>query len=479
MRQVMPLIAALLVSCAAVADDTPLFDFAAPDAAAAWSPAKLVGDVPAPGVEVAVEAASGRKCLKLTFSSDAGWSAVATTKIPVAGNWREFKTLKLDLTVDQPLVAYIRILQGKPDEKGNQPYWEKTMILQPGKNEMVLLLPGGIGAMDPAKGNVSGVLFGAFRPQKPQTLLVDNVRLSTDWPWTRVVGWCSAYNHDGYSSAVQREFARTGASPKFKVLGTDLDVADLADLAKKLRDQWVAPEPKTVDRVETEFRAQFDELKKTHPKAVMAVLRDGEKGFDPADPEKVYAGWKMVYISCHGPDGPNGGREKTPVLYDTVEAFMRHRSPLMQADLSSLPKGAQILAAKLVVVRVGEPGAMISDRTPLKPNMWAAEPCNRDWDPASANCYAYATGKLWKAVSGLYYGEDPDYWPVFVAHGPMGTGAACSWDFTEALKFWLDGTHVNHGFFLYGDSIDYLRIFTMKAKDVKQRPAILVVYEPK
>ena len=36
----------------------------------------------------------------------------------------------------------------------------------------------------------------------------------------------------------------------------------------------------------------------------------------------------------------------------------------------------------------------------------------------------------------------------------------------------------NHGFFLYGDSNDYARIYTYTAKDVTVRPAILVIYEP-
>jgi len=54
-----------------------------------------------------------------------------------------------------------------------------------------------------------------------------------------------------------------------------------------------------------------------------------------------------------------------------------------------------------------------------------------------------------------------------------------TWDFTEALRFWADGKHENHGFFLYGDSVDYMSMYTPLAKDVKARPAILVVYEPK
>ena len=154
---------------------------------------------------------------------------------------------------------------------------------------------------------------------------------------------------------------------------------------------------------------------------------------------------------------------------------MRHRSILTQADLSSIPKGASILAARLVVTRAGAADLKV----PEKPNLWVAEPCNRDWDDTSANCYYYAKGKLWKGVSGLFYGDDPDYWPVFLTHGPAGGGAVSEWDFTEAVKFWLDGTHENHGFFLHGDSNDYMRAYTPLAKDIKRRPAILVIYEPK
>ncbi len=271
-----------------------------------------------------------------------------------------------------------------------------------------------------------------------------------------------SYNHDGYSAAVAREYQRTRAVTRFKVLGTDMEVGNSRELADKLKDKWTMPEPKTIEQVEAEFKTQLDKIRQSRPKAVGAVLRDGAKGWDPADPGKVYAGWKIVYLSCHGPDGPNEGREKTRPLHDTVEAFMRHRSVLMQVDLSSIPKDATILAARLVVTR-----SLGSDlKPPAKPNLWVAEPCNRDWEAASANCYCYAKGKYWKAVSGLYYGEDPDFWPVFIAHGPAGGGAVTVWDFGEAVKFWFDGRHVNHGFFLYGDSNDYMSMYTPRVKDM-------------
>jgi hypothetical protein len=290
-----------------------------------------------------------------------------------------------------------------------------------------------------------------------------------------VLGWYSPYNHDGYSAAAALDYARTGAVPKFKVLGSDLDVDSLADLAKRSKDKWVKPEAKTIEQAEAEFKAEFEKFKKDHPRAVLATLREGEKGFDPANAEKAYEGWRLVYLNCHGPSGPNQGREVTPKPGETVEVFMRHRSVLMRADLASIPAGAKVLAARLIVTRAGAADLKV----PEKPNMWVTEPCNRAWDETTANCYFYARGKHWKGVSGLYYGEDPDFWPVFLSHGPAGGGAVSVWDFTEALKFWLDGKHANQGFFLHGDSNDYMRMYTPRAKNLKDRPAVLVVFEPK
>ena len=184
----------------------------------------------------------------------------------------------------------------------------------------------------------------------------------------------------------------------------------------------------------------------------------------------------MHYLNSHGPDGPNRGREVPLKLGETVEAFMRHRSVLMRADLAGILKDANILAAKLVVTRSTGAG---DRQPPEKANMWVVEPCNRDWDEAAANCYFFAAGKHWKAVNGLYYGEDPDHWPVFSAHGPAGGGAVSVWDFSEAMKFWRDGKHANHGFFLHGDSVDYMRMYTNRAKEIEHRPAVMVIFEPK
>src|SRR5439155_12116254 len=98
---------------------------------------------------------------------------------------------------------------------------------------------------------------------------------------------------------------------------------------------------------EAEFRATYDGLKRTHPKAVLAVLRDGEAGYDPAHPDRVYAGWTDAYINSHGPDGMTEERSAAAGRETGYEVFMRHRSPLMRVDLASIPAGADILAARL------------------------------------------------------------------------------------------------------------------------------------
>ena len=99
------------------------------------------------------------------------------------------------------------------------------------------------------------------------------------------------------------------------------------------------------------FRERMADLKRDHPRAVLAVLRDGEKGFDPAHPDKVYAGWKDAYWTSHGPDAMILERTTNRGKQPTQEIFMRHRSPLMRVELGSIPSGAAILAAQLVIVR--------------------------------------------------------------------------------------------------------------------------------
>jgi hypothetical protein len=48
------------------------------------------------------------------------------------------------------------------------------------------------------------------------------------------------------------------------------------------------------------------------------------------------------------------------------------------------------------------------------------------------------------------------------------------------VKFWTDGRHENHGFMLHGDSFHYMgRAHNRESKEIRSRPALLVIYEPR
>ncbi len=341
---------------------------------------------------------------------------------------------------------------------------------------MCLTHPSGWYPLDAKFGEVVSMVLHIYRPTEGQALYVDNGRLSGEKPTRNIFydplwGPYCIYGQSMFNTA---DFLKSGKLPEFRVAGTDLVVADCAALAAKLKDKWTAPAARTLDQVEADFQKKYEETKKKHPKAVLAVFRDGQPGYDPANPEKIYLGWKDAHLDCHSPDGPLPGRENSSGKNETLEVFMRHRALLAQTDLSSIPQGSTILAAQLVLNRVPK----ASRDATKEPTMWVAEPCMRDWNEYEVNCYQYAAGKLWKAMSGCYYyGDDPDFLPLFIAHG-LGQGPASVWDFTEAVRFWTDGKHINHGFLFHGDSKDYFLTYSREHKEVKVRPAMMVIYEP-
>ena len=130
----------------------------------------------------------------------------------------------------------------------------------------------------------------------------------------------------------------------FAVAGTDIRLPGKSSAdaviapGKQFKDKWKPPQSQSVAQVEEQMRAEFAELKKTHPRAVLAIFRDGERGFDPADANKVYAGWKDAYFNSHGPDGNYVDRARNGGRSTSYEVFMRHRSPVMRVDLSSIPQ---------------------------------------------------------------------------------------------------------------------------------------------
>lgn len=448
--------------------DRPLFDFEEADEAARWSPYELTREK-APSVRVEqVEqgATSGNRALKLTF--DGGlWPAVSTDRIPVPGDWREYQTILADVTTDRRCLVGFRILQARSLEPemikayDGRSWWDRTAILEPGRNEIRAVISESAWGLRGALGAVVRIVVYAYKPERGLSVIVDNLRLSAKWPGTKDLGYFSPYSRDGFSTMKARAWAATGKLPTFRLSGTDLDVGSVIDLGKSRKDGWTPPRETTFEAVESGLRGLHEALRKDHPGATLTVLRDGENG---------YEGWRDTHISSHGPDGPNEWRTRSHGTLESIEAFMRHRSVLMKVDLSPIPHGSKILAARLLLTRT-------DSKLPAKPNCWIAEPCARPWVENEANGYEYANGRLWKAVNGTYYGDDPDFLPLFLAHGPAGSPVSV-WDFTEAVRFWTDGKRENHGFMLHGDSHDYMKVHSREAKDVKKRPALAVIHSP-
>jgi hypothetical protein len=465
----------LLVSvlpCAVTAADKPavkmLFDFEEEADLKAWSNLALPDakeKEPSAKIELSADhATSGKKSLKITFAGG-HWPTITTTQ--VADDWLPFQTFHADVTVGRPCVVGFTALQEK--SKRGDGYdlsvsrWTKTAFLRPGANHVSASIhPPNETSISAKWGKVVRFEIFMYNPHDGESIYVDNIRLTAE---KEVVP----------SSKV-----------RFNVAGTDWELFGVSsatslpsasaviELGKKLKDRWTMPEVKSVAQIEKEVKDQYAELKKKYPRAVLAVLRDGEKGYDPAQPDRVYAGWKDVHINSHGPDGCFVGRAHNNGRADLLEIFMRHRTALMRVDLSSIPKRSEILAARLIIVRASSGKTNNAEQ----PNMWVVEPCNRPWEEHEANAYQYARDKFWKEIGGFHWGEDPDFLPIFLAHGP-GQPKVNSWDFVEAVRFWTDGKHANHGFMLHGDSKDYMTAHSREAREIRDRPAVLVIYEPR
>ena len=461
-------VASILTSATLVADEPSerqLFDFEEAKDLEVWNNLELPEAQPknlAVKIErVAEHATSGQHSLKLTFAGGT-WPTVITTSVP--DDWTTWQSFHADVTATRPCVVGFCVMQENssraPGWDGGVSRWAKTQFLQPGRNSISAALhPNEWSALRTklengrVLGKVVSLEIFVYQPHVGESIFVDNIRVST-----------------------VKEPPLTAPKTQFQVLGTDLTVTGVQELGKKLADQWTMPESQSSGQLESRFRDVYDAMKKEHPRAILAILRDGEPGYDPAAPEKVFSGWRDAYWSSHGPDGLTTDRAANFGKSATQEIFMRHRSPLMRVDLSSIPTGSKILAAQFLVVRAGEKA---KEHSPLKPSMWAIEPCNRPWVETEVDAYRYAGDKYWKTIGGMAWdGDDPDFLPVYVAHGPSQPDS-CHWDFTHAVRFWTSGQHPNHGFMLHGDSKDWFQTWYREAPEIKNRPAVFVIYEPK
>lgn len=456
-----------IVAATAAADESssesPLYDFEQPADLEAWSnlvlPESKLKEPPVKIERSAEHATSGKQSLKLTFAGGT-WRTITTTAVDDA--WLKRQTFEASVFASRPCLVGFTVMQEKSQRgEGWDPVisrWTKTAFLKAGDNRISASLPQPNDYAVHAKwGKVVRFEIFMYQPHEGEVIYVDNIRLS----------------NEKLPPPAKREFTLAGANETISGAGS---AEAVIALGKKLKANWVKPATQTVTQIEEELRAKYAELRKSHPKAVLAVLRDGEKGYDSAAPDKVYAGWKDAYFNSHGPDGMFIPRAENRGKSATHEIFMRHRSPLMRVDLSSIPAGSEILAAKLIISRASPAPA---DRDPdREPTMWVVEPCNRPWIETEVNAFEYAKDKFWQAVGGMAWGKEGDFEPHFLAHGPSNAGAS-SWDFAEAVRYWTSGKHENYGFMLHGDSHDYMMGYSREAEKMQDRPAVVVIYKPK
>jgi hypothetical protein len=447
----------LLVASAARAADAPrmLFDFETPDISA-WKniPTPNAADTDKKKREeppAKIEHEKGQ--LKITF--DGGeWPTIGAAP-PAEIPWQEFRSFHAQVTAPRACVVGFRIMQEKSSRGGDWEEsvsrWDSTHFLQPGKNIIeASLIAHEKSVLPESRGKITSIEIYMYEPEKGESLLVDNIQL-----------------HPEALMATPKQNA------PFKVLGTDLEVKSVDELLKIKGKTWVKTEPRTVEKVDADFRAKFEELKKANPTARIAIFRDGEKGWDPANPDKAYDGWRDAHVNSHGPDGNLDGIAAKTGKHPYSEMFMRHRSRIMKIDVSVIPPNSTILAAELCMVRIAD------DKGGEKPTMWVAEACNRDWDEAEVNGYQFAKNKFWKAVGGMHYGDDPDFLNLYLAHGPSNAKVA-TWDFTEAVKYWTNPANKNFGFFWHTTPDDFCQggTPTRETRKIEDRPALRVIYVP-
>ncbi len=444
----------LLLSNLLSADELTVFGFEDHTIGYNWISSSVPG-LKAETAQVKVErvrenATEGENALRLTFSGGDMPAAKYTLPASEKNLWGIYRTFKADVTVGRDCVVFFIAKYGKND-------WTKIARLSAGKNTVIDLFSQSVDT-------VSEFYIGMYAPKVGEQIFIDNVRLTTKRPET-ITPFRYQEPLDLANDAAKYE--KKFKTP-FSIFGSDLTAENVKDFMGKMSGRDTSLAGKPAAEIDAAIKSEFAEIKKTHPNALLSVFRAGDGGFDPKSPSKIYTGWKDCGLSCHGPASINLGKFANIAGNTTLELFSRGRAPLMQADFSIIPAGAEILSARLVLVLSAGPGGA-----------YAVEACNRPWVEKEYTWTEYAKDKFWQDSNGFsWLGEDPDFWPAYIAYGACydKTGV---FDFKEAVKFWTNGKKKNYGFIIYGSGSERARAYSYNTKDIKQRPAIYVIYEAK
>ncbi len=227
-----------------------LFDFKDGAALKAWSQF-LPDNLKVPGakeppvkIELSGEnAASGKRCLKLTFSG--GKYPTVATHSPLE-DWTVYNSFKADVTASRTCLVAFRVV--REDDKEHRG-WVKLALLHQGRNAVVDVAPTprGLDNGRPLKGPTQFEII-VYAPREGEAIFVDNLRVSTEVPDTAT----PPHGEHVTPGDKARFYPKLGKIP---VLGLGIEVQSAGEFGKQMMEHWVRPADKTVEQVEAEFRA--------------------------------------------------------------------------------------------------------------------------------------------------------------------------------------------------------------------------------
>ncbi len=174
---------------------------------------------------------------------------------PSETDWTNFKTFKVTFTASRTCLVVFRVMcdKSKYGTKYNDGVsrWEFAARCEAGKNVLVT-----DGPRNPMQWkNITSLEIYMYNPHPGESIIVDAIELSRDPP-KETSPFRELNNHMVILPA-----------NGWQVLGTNLVVKDVDELADKLKAEWTKPIDKSVPELEADFRSEYEKLKKRPPES--------------------------------------------------------------------------------------------------------------------------------------------------------------------------------------------------------------------
>ena len=174
-----------------------------------------------------------------------------------------------------------------------------------------------------------------------------------------------------------------------------------------------------------------------------------------------------TYIYAQSPLSSYEGRSNLNV---GIASDLPEQNTLIRFTLTSqvLPQDSYIIAAALSLET--------KSTTNTRPLIVEAYQLNRSWQAAYASWWRPTLGELWTLSGAEDVPNDRDGTPTdrrFVGIGDR----RFTWDVSDLVQSWLNGTHPNYGVVLRGmGTFNYYSLGSANSPELGQRPRLIIVY---